>query len=56
MLMSYYLADKLNFREKYDKKIIINTLFVDKVFNHKKEIDKKNINFLTVSSSDFLEK
>lgn len=56
MLTSYYLADKLNFRKKYDKKIIINTLFVDKVSNNKKEIDKKNINFLTVSSSNFLEK
>lgn len=56
ILTSYYLADILYFREKYKNKIEILPLFIDNIEENKKILDKNNINFLTISSSNFLEK
>jgi len=56
MLTSYYLADKLNFREKYDYKISISPLFIDKISLNNKNLDQDNIKILTVSSANFLNK
>lgn len=58
MLTSYFLADKLWFREKYSDKIIINPIFVKNINNSKKVFNNINwtINLLTVSSTKFLDK
>jgi len=59
ILTSYFLADKLNFRKKYIKKIEIIPNFVEDVnYTRPKKTFKKNdiIKLLTVSSTKFLEK
>jgi hypothetical protein len=56
MLTSYYLADKLDFRQKYSDKIIIVPNFIKSISDNIKKIDKNNINLLTISSSNFYEK
>ena len=57
-LTSYFLADKLWFREKYEDKIVIIPNFVDlsnKSLNIRKNYNNP-INILTVSSTKFLQK
>jgi len=56
ILTSYYLANKLNFRDKYIKKIEILPNFINKIEKNKKVFDKNVIHLLTISSSNFLEK
>ena len=56
MLTSYYLADKLNFRKKYEYKIVLIPFFVNNIITNNKKIDSNNIKLLTVSSSNFLKK
>ena len=59
MLTSYFLADKLWFRKKYENKIFILPNFIDlewKKINSEKLENKKTINLLTVSSTKFLQK
>lgn len=56
-LTSYFLADKLWFREKYNNKILILPNFVYFNKNKIKQFEKnKKISILTVSSTKFLEK
>jgi len=56
MLTSYYLADKLNFRKKYNRKIIIVPNFIKNVYKNTKYFSKKEIRLLTISSSNFFDK
>ena len=64
MLTSYFLADKLNFRKKYEDKFIIIPNFIDlkwkkikiKKLNNKKLNNKEKLNLLTISSTKFLQK
>lgn len=55
-MTSNYLADKLGFRKKYEKKIYISPLFVDKITVNEKKVNFNYINLLTISSSNFLQK
>lgn len=58
-LTSYFLADKLDFREKYNDKIFILPNSIDFINNKNKikELKKdKRLNILTVSSTKFIEK
>ena len=58
ILTSYYLADKLNFREKYNKKIKILPNFIDnKNFDFwDKEYDELRYKILTITNFTFLNK
>lgn len=56
ILTSFYLADKLNFREKYKNKIEIIPNFVNEIEDSNKQLEKNNINLLTISSANFLKK
>lgn len=56
ILTSFYLADKLNFRKKYKNKIEIIPLFINKIEETNKKLENNNINILTISSANFLEK
>lgn len=56
ILTSYYLADKLNFRKKYENKIEIIPNFVNNIEENIKIFKKNNIDLLTISSANFLEK
>lgn len=57
-LTSYFLADKLYFRKKYEDKIIIIPNFIDKnEYNFwKKVFDKSKYNILTITSFKFYNK
>jgi hypothetical protein len=59
MLNSFFLADKLKFRDKYKGKIFIlpNPIFTsNNILDIKKIKPNKEINILTVSSTKFVEK
>jgi len=59
MLTSYFLADKLWFRKKYEKKIFILPNFINLEWKELKPNglqNKENLNLLTVSSTKFLQK
>lgn len=56
MLTSFYLADKLMFREKYNDKIIIVPNFVEKNFRKNKKLEKNDYNFMTITSFKFYKK
>lgn len=56
MLTSYYLADKLNFKNKYEKKIVIVPNFVKEIINKNEQLLENDFNFLTITSFKFFEK
>lgn len=56
ILTSFYLADKLNFRNKYNFKIIISKLFISNFNKSKNDFKLDNIKLLTISSANFYEK
>lgn len=56
MLTSYYLADKLWFRKKYNKKIEILPNFIEKTEKKNIASKKNKYNFLTITSFKFLKK
>jgi hypothetical protein len=56
ILTSYYLADKLNFRDKYNFKIIISKLFIWNFNRSKNDFKLDNVKLLTISSANFYEK
>lgn len=56
ILTSFYLADKLNFRNKYKNKIEILPNFVHEINEKNKQLQKHNLNFLTITSFKFYEK
>lgn len=56
ILTSFYLANKLNFRNKYNFKIIISKLFISDFNKPKNDFKLDNIKLLTISSANFYEK
>lgn len=56
LLTSYFLADKLWFRKKYENKILISPLFLKTVGSKIKRKVHTPLRLLTVSSANFLEK
>lgn len=56
MLTSFYLADKLKFREKYNDKIIIVPNFVEKTRIKNQQLEMNNFNFMTITSFKFYDK
>jgi len=58
MLTSYFLADKLNFRKKFEDKIFILPNFIDekKYDFGEKKYDKENFKILTITSFKFFDK
>ena len=56
LLTSYFLADKLWFRKKYENKIIISPLFIKNISSSSKKIFHNPLRLLTISSANFLEK
>lgn len=56
MLTSYYLADKLKFKDKYKDKIIIIPNFIKEISNVNRSLNNNKINLLTVTNSNFIEK
>lgn len=56
LLTSYFLADQLDFRSKYNEKIIINPCTIQKTHENIFISITEPIKLLTVSSADFLDK
>ncbi len=56
ILTSYFLADKLNFREKYNNKIEILPNFVGEIEEKNKQLTEDNLHFLTITSFKFYNK
>lgn len=57
MLTSYYIADKLWFREKYAHKISIVPNFTDEItWERNQQLLKNQFNFMTITSFKFYEK
>jgi hypothetical protein len=56
MLTSYYLADKLSFRKKYEDKIVIISNFIKNVKFRNKQLESNKYNFLTITNFGFYEK
>lgn len=61
-ITSYFIADKLNFREKFNDKIVITPDFIklnlniNSLVRKEKKLLKSRVNILTVSSTKFFEK
>jgi len=56
ILTSYYLADKLNFRNKYNNKIEIIPNFVNETKEKNKHFIENDLSFLTITSFKFYDK
>lgn len=56
LLTSLYLADKLNFREKYENKIEILPNFVPEIKQKNQQLEENDLNFLTITSFKFYDK